>query len=1059
MTEQVLTLTGYEEINGGCCLWMNRKSNKYRVKIIRCDNGTEFKNKEMNQFCDMKWIKREFSVVRTPQQNGVAERKNRTLKSCRTMLSDSKFPNYLFGLKCPVTILNTLDHLGTKESIDAGQARKKTVPSHEYILLPLWTPDSPISLSHKSSDDGVADDAGKKSTKDPANEGDKDDQDLRDEFEREFERLIVQGKEAEININSTNSVFAVSSSVNTAGTKDADDEPMMPNLEDTGIYLMDVKSTFLYGKIEEEVYVCQPPGFEDPEIASEAKIRWDFFSQDKYVDEILKKVGFSTMRIASTPVETLKLLLKDVEAEDIDVHFYRSMIGSLMYLTAFRPDIIISRYLKGQPKLGLKYPKDSPFDFEAYTDCDYAGASLDRKSTIRGCQFLGSRLISWQCKKQTVVANSTTEADAVEVTIVGYEVIAVGYVFTAGKDLILNGDSPLPTRTVNGVETAVPLITFNTYKSDKSLMEAIEKRFGGNKESKKVQKTLLKKYTNEAVKTAHGVFADNSKDNTSTLPNVDNLRDVEIELKWQMAMLTMRAWRFLKKTGKNLGVNGTDTIGFDKTKVECYNCHIRGHFARECKTPRNQDSRNRRTVPVEETTTNALVSQCDGLGYDWSDQAKEGHTNFALMAYTSSSSSRAYKEVLESVEARLDVYKKNEVVFEKDIKILKLDIMLRDNALTELRKKFKKAKKKDDLKLTLEKFENSSKNLSKLLHSQVIEKFKTGLGYDSQVFDSQVNDKYKIGEGYHAVPPPYTRNFMPPKPDLVLANEDEYVFSELVTSVPIFTTSEVKTSKSKPKSVSEPLIEDWISDSENENETESKSRQRKPNYAKVEFVKYNEHVKSPRESVEKIENYKQAKYPKKNSQSPRGNKRNWNNMMTQKLGSNFEFKNKACYVCGSFNHLIKDCNFYEKKMVEKSVWNNAIRVNHQNSQRMSHLHPKGNFVPKTVLMKSGLKTLNTARQASNVFIRAHSHVRRPFNKFATVKNSNFNEKVNNVKGNVTTIGTKEVVIEIKGYEANCVKASAGNPQQDLKDKGVIDSGCSRHMTGNRSYLIDYEEID
>ncbi|GKF15903.1 ribonuclease H-like domain-containing protein, partial [Tanacetum coccineum] len=279
---------------------------------------------------------------------------------------------------------------------------------------------------------------------------------------------------------------------------------------------------------------------------------------------------------------------------------------------------------------------------------------------------------------------------------------------------------------------------------------------------------------------------------------------------------------------------------------------------------------------------------------------------------------------------------------------------------------------------------------------------------------------------------------MPPKPDLVLANEDEYVFSELVTSVPVFATSEVKTSKSKPKSVSEPLIEDWISDSENENETESKSRQRKPNYAKVEFVKSNKHVKSPRESVEKIENYKQAKYPKKNSQSPRGNKRNWNNMMTQKLGSNFEFKNKACYVCGSFNHLIKDCNFYEKKMVEKSVWNNARRVNQQNSQRMSHPHPKGNFVPKVVLMKSGLKTLNTARQNSsraavsvntarpintayprptmncarpalNVFNRAHSRVRSPFNKFTTNKNSNFNEKFNTVRGNVTTVGPKAVV--------------------------------------------------
>ncbi|GKF52259.1 hypothetical protein Tco_0148726, partial [Tanacetum coccineum] len=87
-----------------------------------------------------------------------------------------------------------------------------------------------------------------------------------------------------------------------------------------------------------------------------------------------------------------------------------------------------------------------------------------------------------------------------------------------------------------------------------------------------------------------------------------------------------------------------------------------------------------------------------------------------------------------------------------------------------------------------------------------------------------VNDKYKIGKGYHAVPPPYTGNFMPPKPNLVLADKDEYVFSESVTSVLAVATSEVKTSESKPKSVREPLIEDWISYSENENETEFKSR-------------------------------------------------------------------------------------------------------------------------------------------------------------------------------------------------------------------------------------------
>ncbi|GJZ96950.1 hypothetical protein Tco_0669284 [Tanacetum coccineum] len=382
--------------------------------------------------------------------------------------------------------------------------------------------------------------------------------------------------------------------------------------------------------------------------------------------------------------------------------------------------------------------------------------------------------------------------------------------------IILNGDSPLPTRTIDGVKIVVPPTTvehklarkdelkargtllmalpnehqlkFNTYKDAKTLMEAIEKRFkegldqifdrlqklisqleihgetfsqedvnlkllrtevmGSSSTSQNTQNVAFVSSnstgsTNEAVKTAHGVSTANSNANASTLPNVDSLSDVEIDLKWQMAMLSIIARRFLKKTGRNLGVNRTDTIGFDKTKVECYNCHRR------------------------------------------------------------------------------------------------------DNALTELRKKFKKAKKeRDDLKLTLEKFENSSKNLSKLLDIQVSDKFKTGVGYDSQVFDSQVNDKYKRGEG------------------------------KSVTSVSAIVTSKVKISESKPKSVSEPLIEDWISNSENENEIEFKSRQRKPSIAKVEFVKSSKHVKSPRESVKKVENNKQANYPRKNSESPRGNKRN-----------------------------------------------------------------------------------------------------------------------------------------------------------------------------------------
>nr|GFA03668.1 putative reverse transcriptase, RNA-dependent DNA polymerase [Tanacetum cinerariifolium] len=133
--------------------------------------------------------------------------------------------------------------------------------------------------------------------------------------------------------------------------------------------------------------------------------------------------------------------LKDPDGEDVDVHIYRLMIGSLMYLTSSRPDIMfavcafayfqttlkalhlhavkrIFRYIKGKSQLGLWYPKNLPFDLVAYSDSDYAGASLDWKSTTRGCQFLGCRLIFWQCKKQTVVATLSTEAEYVTTIVV-----------------------------------------------------------------------------------------------------------------------------------------------------------------------------------------------------------------------------------------------------------------------------------------------------------------------------------------------------------------------------------------------------------------------------------------------------------------------------------------------------------------------------------------------------------------------------------------------------------------------------------------------------------------
>nr|GEW15833.1 hypothetical protein [Tanacetum cinerariifolium] len=377
--------------------------------------------------------------------------------------------------------------------------------------------------------------------------------------------------------------------------------------------------------------------------------------------------------------------------------------------------------------------------------------------------------------------------------------------------------------------------------------------------------------TNESVNYTHSGSAASSKDQASTASYADDndTDDLDVmDLKWQVAMVTMRVNRFIKKTGSKLDLNGKDTVGFDMTKVKCYNCHKRGHFARECRALRNQGNRNRdaptRNAPVDTYTTNALVVQDEIGGYDWSFQAEEELKNFALMAYTSQGSSSSDSESLKSVR----------------------------NAL----------KEKDDLKLKLEKFETSSKNLTKLVNSQISTIDKTGLGYDDQMNesdlndiyvnesevlnnvidsrksnrdDNQVNDRFKKVEGYHAVPPSYTRNYMPPRADLSFDGLDNYVFkskvSETITSVPKTKTNASKTSKDsleKPKTVRNTTVE-------NKNKDEK---------------------------------------PRKFSQSLRGNKRNWNDLVTQKLRDGFEFKKKACFVYGSINHLIKDYDFYENNM-------------------------------------------------------------------------------------------------------------------------------------------------
>ncbi|GJZ22961.1 retrovirus-related pol polyprotein from transposon TNT 1-94 [Tanacetum coccineum] len=585
----------------------------HKVKIIRCDNGTEFKNREMNQFYEKKGILRQFSVARTPQQNGVAERRNRTLiEAARTMLADSKLPttfwaeavntacyvqnrvlvvkphnktpyelfhgrtptlSFMRPFGCLVTILNTIDHLGKFDGkADEGffvgyslnskafrvfNSRTRIVEENLHIRFSESTPNvvgsGPdwlfdinaltrtmnyeliVAGTQSNGFYRVLMDCG--STTFKMYDEKKDDYESRKDSE-------CKDQEKDNNVNSTNTVNAAGiNGVNVVGGITNDGvEADMNNLDTTiqvspnptirihkdhpldqeepkkvihalkdpswieamqeellqfknkkderGIVIRNKARLVAQGytqeegidydevfapvarieairlflayasfkdfvdfpdrvyKVEKALYgLHQAPrawyetlstylldnGFQRGKIDKTLFIK-------RHKDEFYRRtyilLGITKVKTASTPMETQKPLLKDEDGEEVDVYMYRSMIGSLMYLTSSRPDIMfvvcacaryqvhpkvshlhavkrIFRYLKGQPKLGLWYLKDSPFDLVAYTDSDYAGASLDRKSTTGGCQFLRCRLISWQCKKQTVVANSTTEAEYV----------------------------------------------------------------------------------------------------------------------------------------------------------------------------------------------------------------------------------------------------------------------------------------------------------------------------------------------------------------------------------------------------------------------------------------------------------------------------------------------------------------------------------------------------------------------------------------------------------------------------------------------------------------------
>nr|GEV74666.1 ribonuclease H-like domain-containing protein [Tanacetum cinerariifolium] len=408
----------------------------------------------------------------------------------------------------------------------------------------------------------------------------------------------------------------------------------------------------------------------------------------------------------------------------------------------------------------------------------------------------------------------------------------------------------------------------------------------------------------------------------------------EMDLKWQVAMLSMRVKRFYKKTRRKLEFNRKEPVGFDKTKVECFTCHRRGHFARDCRSARNSGNRIRDAGNagyrgrdtskrhVKEEDENALVVQ-DGLGtYEWSYQVEEEATNFSLMAFTSNPSSSSslnserelrkanleivgYQYGLESIEGQLRVHQQNEVIYEEKITVLEYVIKDKKEEVTE-----------------------------NVFNNRL-----------SDEENSLANDRFKKGEGCHAVPPPFTRTYMHPKSDLSFTRLDNSIYkfkiSEKITSLTKEEKDAPETSTAcveKPKEdrSSAHFIQDWDTDSDNDSLF---TPEHIP--GQIDFVKASEpdkHVK-PVKSVKPVKPVKTAEQTKKSKNFRKGTGHN----------------------------------------ESRPVWNNVKRINHQNKFAPTTLFtssgriPISTAKPKVTASTSAAKPVNTARPKQSVhFLKSRS---------------------------------------------------------------------------------------
>ncbi|GJX15195.1 ribonuclease H-like domain-containing protein [Tanacetum coccineum] len=872
----------------------------------------------------------------------------------------------------------------------------------------------------------------------------------------------------------------------------------------------------------------------------------------------------------NTPIETQKSLLKDEDDEEVDVHLYRSMIASLMYLTSLRPDIMfavcacaryqvnlkvshlhavkrIFRYLKGQPKLGLWYPKDSSFDLVAYTDSDYARASLDRKSTTGDADAPPPPPPPSQTPtQQTPHTVSTIKLH--EVIQRGNGLVSVS-TDTNGLIKVLSpktAEETLARERERKAKTtllmALPedhLAKFHKMTDAKEMWEAIKSRFGGNDESKKMQKYILKQQfeclsvsnseglhkgydrfqsllsqleihgagvsTEDANQKFLRVFESDVKGSTTSSSSTQNVAFISENTSSTNDVST--AYGVSNSSAHNSQYEHTSLYSLLSNQSSCPQLDHEDleqldefdleemdlkwqtrHFARECKSKGNQDGRrrdawntenkekeNRRrsgkqedskalvTIDGEDTEVNSCSKECKESYVKLKklyDEHREqlGDASIEIQAYT---------QALKKVEAQLVAHQQSQLWYEEKIRFMKIDLDDKTDVLTYHKKLLAEAEKeKEDLKAKVEKWHNSSKNLNILLNSQMSARDKAGLGYgdqlnkgvlsyENEVFqsvfvsrtsdieDSPVNDRY--AEGMHAVPPPMTGIYIPSGPDKEI-DDSQFTYgpkqskpSESDARSSDFNSCESNCSEethesmpepvvNEPKVVSEPkvwsdapIIEEYESDSEDEHVSLPTKEQEIPSFA-------DKHVKTPRQTVIEQNTC---------TQTPKPDKKNYSGLMSKKLGLGYGYTKKACFVCGSFSHLIRDCDFHEKMMAKQADLIN--RMSKGSSQR--EIRPVwDNAVPINAARKiSTVKPFVNKVRPKTVFHKTHSPFRRPFNNTTALKITFTKQKVNTAGVNsVSVIGqNRETVVKTSAALFNCKGHTLMNQQMAIEVSWVF----------------------